>query len=64
MKPKNEYSIKIAGINYGWTNYQLCRNGQDVEPEDLTIEELELFQKEFYDFAEMFEAHIKYLKEL
>ena len=39
METKNEYSIKIAGINYDWPNYQLWRNGQDVEPEDLTIEE-------------------------
>ena len=64
MKTKNEYSIIIAGINYDWTNYQLWRNGQDIDPDELTIEEMELFQKELFDFSEMFKEQIKYFKEL
>ena len=54
MKEKNEYSIKIAGINSDWTNYRLWKNGQDIELDDLTVEEMELFEKELIEFSEMF----------
>ena len=64
METKNIYAIKIAGINSDWSTYRLWKNGQDVEPEDLTIEELELFQEELFDFSEMFRERIKYLEEL
>ena len=64
METKNEYSIKIAVINSDWTNYRLWKNGQDIDPDDLTIDELEFFQKEMLDFSEMFKERIKYLKEL
>ena len=64
MKTKNEYSIKIAGINSDWPNYRLWKNGQDIDPDQLTIEEMELFQKELFDFSEMFRKYIKHLEEL
>ena len=64
MKEKNEYSIKIAGINSDWTNYRLCKNGQDIDPDDLTVDEMKLFEKELLEFSEMFKEQIKYLEEL
>ena len=64
MKTKNEYSIKIAGINSDWTTYRLWKNGQDIDPYELTIEEMEFFQEELRIFSEMFKERIKYLKEL
>ena len=64
MKEKNEYSIKIAGINSGWTNYRIWKNDKDIDPDELTIEEMVFFQKELYDFSEMFKNQIKYLEEL
>ena len=63
METKNEYSIIIAGINYDWTNYQLWRNGKDIDPDELTIDEMKLFEKELLEFSEMFKEQIKYLKE-
>lgn len=63
MKPTNDYSIKIADINSEWTTYRLWKNGQDIDPDNLTIEELEFIQEELFDFSEMFKEHIKYLKE-
>ena len=64
METKNEYSIKIAGINSDRTTYRLWKNAKDMDPDNLTIEEMELFQKELFDFSEMFKEQIKYLKEL
>ena len=64
METKNEYSIIIAGINCGWTNYQLWRNGQDIDPDDLTIDEMKLFEKELLEFSETFKEQIKYLEKL
>ena len=64
METKNEYSIIIAGINCGWTNYQLWRNGQDIDPDELTIEEMEFFQKELSYFSNFFKKYIKHLEEL
>ena len=64
MKTKNEYSIKIAGINSDWVNYRLWKNGKDIDPDNLTIEEMEFFQEELRIFSEMFKERIKYLKEL
>ena len=64
MKTKNEYSIKIAGINSDWVNYRLWKNGKDIDPDKLTIEEMEFFQEELRIFSEMFKERIKYLKEL
>ena len=54
METKNEYSIKISGINSGSANYRLLKNEQDIDSYDLTIEELELFQKELSFYSEMF----------
>lgn len=64
METKNVYSIKLSEINSDWTNYRLWKNGQDIDPDELTIEEMEFFQKELYDFSEMFKNQIKYLEEL
>ena len=64
MKTKNEYAIKIDDINSDWTTYRLWKNGQDIHPDKLTIEEMKLFQKELFDFSEMFKEQIKYLEGL
>ena len=64
MKKKNIYAIKIDDINSDWTTYRLLKNGQDINPDDLTVEEMKIFQKELYDFSEMFNEQIKYLEEL
>ena len=64
METKNIYAIKIDDINSDWTTYRLWKNGQDIDPDELTIEELEFIQKELYDFSEMFKEQIKYLEEL
>ena len=64
METKNEYSIKISGINSEWANYRLWKNEQDIDPDDLTIEEWEFFQKELSFFSVMFKEHIKYLEGL
>jgi hypothetical protein len=64
METKNIYAIKIDDINSDWSNYRLWKNGRDIDPDNLTIEEMEFFQKELYDYSEMFKEHIKYLKEL
>ena len=64
METKNEYSIKMEGINSDWTTYRIWKNGQDIDPDDLTIEEMKLFEKELFDFSEMFKEQIKYFKEL
>ena len=64
METKNIYAIKIDDINSDWVNYRLWKNGKDIDPDELTIEELELFQKESYDFYVTFKDKIEYLKEL
>ena len=48
METKNEYSIKISGINSNWTTYLLWKNGHDIYSGDFTIEELEFIQKELF----------------
>ena len=42
----------------------LWKNGKDIDPDDLTIKELEFFQKELSYFSEEFKSHIKYLEKL
>ena len=64
MKTKNIYAIKIDDINSDWPNYRLWKNGQDIDPDDLTVEEMKIFQKELFDFSEMFKEQIKYLEKL
>ena len=64
METKNIYAIKIDDIKSDWVNYRLWKNGKDIDPDELTIEEMEFFQKELYDFSEMFKNQIKYLEEL
>ena len=64
MKTKKIYAIKIDDINSDWVNYRLWKNGQDIDPDDLTIEEMKLFEKELLEFSETFKEHIKYLEEL
>ena len=70
METKNEYSIKIEGINFNWTTYsnwttyRVWKNGQDIDPDNLTIEELEFIQEKLFDYSEMFKEQIKYLEKL
>ena len=64
MKTKNIYAIKIDDMNSDWPNYRLWKNGQDIDLNYLTIEELEFIQEELYDFYEMFKKYIKYLEKL
>ena len=64
MKTKNIYNIKIEEINSNWTTYRLWKNGQYINNDNLTIEDLEIIQKELLEFTEMFNEQIKYLKEL
>ena len=54
METKNIYAIKIDDINSDWVNYRLWKNGQDIELDDLTVEEMKLFEKELIEFSEMF----------
>ena len=64
METKNIYAIKIYDIKSDWVNYRLWKNGKDIDPDELTIEEMEFFQKELFDFSEMFKEQIKYLEKL
>ena len=64
MEKRDIYAIKINDINSDWSNYRLWKNGQDIDPDELTIEELEFIQKELFEFSEMFKEQIKYLEEL
>ena len=64
MKTKNIYAIKIDDINSDWVNYRLWKNGQDIDPDDLTVDEMKLFEKELLEFSETFKEHIKYLEKL
>ena len=64
MKTTNYYSIKIDDIKSDWPNYRLWKNGQDIHPDDLTVEEMKLFEKELLEFSEMFNEQIKYLEKL
>ena len=59
METKNIYAIKIDDIKSDFVNYRLWKNGEDIEPDDLTVEEMIIFQKELLDFAEMFNDEIK-----
>ena len=63
MKTKNEYSIKISGINSDWPNYRLWKNGQDIDPYELTIEEIELIAEELIDYCKMFKNNIDNIKQ-
>ena len=64
METKNIYAIKIDDINSCWVNYRLWKNGEDIEPNDLTVEEMIIFQIELLEISEMFNDNIKYLEEL
>ena len=64
METKNIYAIKINDINSDWSNYRLWKNGQDIDPDNLTIEELEFIQEKLFDYSEMFKEQIKYLEKL
>ena len=67
MEIKNIYAIKIDDINSDWVNYRLWKNGEDInldDLDDLTVEEMKLFEKELLEFSEMFKEQIKYLEEL
>ena len=64
METKNIYAIKIDYMNSDWPNYRLWKNGQDIHPDDLTVEEMKIFQKELLEFSEMFNEQIKYLEKL
>ena len=64
METKNIYAIKIDDINSDWVNYRLCKDGEDIDPNDLTVEEMKIFRKELLEFSEMFDNNIKYIEEL
>ena len=64
METKNIYAIKIEEINSDLTTYRLWKNGQDIPPYYLTVEEMKIFQKELLEFSEMFKEEIKYLEKL
>ena len=64
METKNIYAIKIDDINSDWVNYRIWKNGEDIEPDDLTVDEMKLFEKELLEFSEMFKEEIKYLEKL
>ena len=59
MKTKDIYAIKIDDINSDWVNYRLWKNGEDIELNDLTVEEMRMFRKELLEFSEMFDSEIK-----
>ena len=64
METKNIYAIKIDDINSDWVNYRLWKNGEDINLDDLTVDEMKLFEKELLEFSEMFKEQIKYLEKL
>ena len=64
METKNIYAIKIDDINSIWVNYRLWKNGEDIEPNDLTVEEMRIYLKELLDFSELFNDYIKYIENL
>ena len=64
METKNIYAIKIDDIKSDFVNYRLWKNGEDIEPNDLTAEEMRMFRMELLEFAEMFNNQIKYIEEL
>ena len=59
METKNIYAIKIDDINSDWVNFRLWKNGEDINPDDLTLEETIIFRKELLEFSEMFDSVIK-----
>ena len=59
METKNVYAIKIDDIKSDWVNYRLWINGEDIDPDDLTVEEMIIFRKELLEFYEMFNNEIK-----
>ena len=61
MKTKNIYSIKLDDINSNFTNFRMWKNGKDIDPDELTIDEMKLLEKELLEFSEMFKEEIKYL---
>ena len=64
MKAKNIYAIKIDDINSNFTNFRMWKNGKDIDPDELTVDEMKLFEKELLEFSEMFKEEIKYLEKL
>ena len=64
MKTKDIYAIKIDDINSDWVNYRVWKNGEDIDPDDLTVEEMIIFRKELLEFAEMFNYQIKYIENI
>ena len=64
METKNIYAIKIDDINSDWVNYRVWKNGEGIYPDDLTVEEMKMFQNELLEFSEMFDNNIKYIEKL
>lgn len=64
MAAKNVYSIKLSDIGSDWPNYCIWKNDEFVDQDDLTVEEMKIFQKELLEFSEMFKEQIKYLEKL
>lgn len=63
MKEKNVYSIKISDINSIFSNYRIWKNDKDINPDDLTIEEMILIAEELIDYCKMFENKIDNIKQ-
>ena len=59
METKNIYAIKIDDINSDWVNFRLWKNGEDIDPNELSVEEMRIFRKELLEFSEMFDSVIK-----
>ena len=63
MKEKDVYSIKISDINSIFSNYRIWKNDKDIDPDDLTIEEMELIAEELIDYCKMFKNKIDNIKQ-
>ena len=54
MTQKDVYSIKISDINSDWANYRIWKNNKDVDPDDLTLEEIKIIADELHDYHLIF----------
>lgn len=54
MEAKNVYSIKLSDINSDWPNYCIWKNGEFVDPDDLTLEEIKIIADELHDYHLIF----------
>ena len=54
MTPKDVYSIKLSDINSDWPNYRIWKNNKDVDPDDLTLEEIKIIADELHIYNTYF----------